>query len=102
MITGSDVFYALNSSVSRDLGSTWSPLTPQPGFERWSIDNRTEETICDFTPAWHQASGKLLGTGQTVRYFDNKVMKVRQPLHSEFHLRCQRKRVESAPHTKDA
>ncbi|MEZ6128697.1 MAG: sialidase family protein [Planctomycetaceae bacterium] len=78
MITGSDVFYALNSSVSRDLGSTWSPLTPQPGFERWSIDNRTEETICDFTPAWHQASGKLLGTGQTVRYFDNKVMKVRQ------------------------
>lgn len=77
MITGSDVFYALNSSVSRDLGKTWSPLTPQPGFERWQIDDRTEETICDFTPAWHQATGKLLGTGQTVRYFDNKVMKVR-------------------------
>jgi len=29
MITGSDVFYALNSSISRDLGETGSPLTPQ-------------------------------------------------------------------------
>lgn len=77
MITGSDVFYALNSSFSHDLGSTWSSFAAQPGFERWKIDDRTEETICDFTPAWHQASGKLLGTGQTVRYFDNKVMKVR-------------------------
>ena len=77
MITGSDVFYALNSSFSRDLGKTWSPLQPQPGFQRWKIDDRTEETICDFTPAWHQKTSSLLGTGQTVRYFDNKVMTVR-------------------------
>ncbi|WP_145168006.1 glycoside hydrolase [Rubripirellula lacrimiformis] len=77
MITGSDVFYALNSSLTNDLGQTWSPLTEQPGFQRWAIDDRSEETICDFTPAWHEASGKLLGTGQTVRYLDNKVMHVR-------------------------
>ena len=77
MITGSDVFYALNSSISRDLGESWSPLTPQSEFERWKLDERTEETVCDFTPAWHQATGTLLGTGQTVRYFDNKVMDVR-------------------------
>lgn len=77
MLTGSDVFYALNSSVSHDLGKTWSPLTPQPGFERRKIAERTEETISDFTPAWHQSSGKLLGTGHTVRYFDNRVMGVR-------------------------
>lgn len=77
MITGSDVFYALNSSISRDLGKTWSPLTPQTEFARWKIDERTEETVCDFTPAWHQATGTLLGTGQTVRYFDNKVMDIR-------------------------
>ncbi|MEZ6031890.1 MAG: glycerophosphodiester phosphodiesterase family protein [Planctomycetaceae bacterium] len=77
MITGSDVFYALNSAISRDLGKTWSPLTPQTEFERWKIDERTEETICDFTPAWHQATKTMLGTGQTVRYFDNKVMDVR-------------------------
>lgn len=83
MITGSDVFYALNSAVSRDSGETWTPLTPQSEFKRWRIDDRTEETICDFTPTWHQASGKLLGTGQTVRYLDNKVMKVR-PRHTAY------------------
>ncbi len=77
MITGSDVFYALNSSFSGDLGSTWSPLVPQESFQRHRIDDRREETICDFTPAWHQATGKLVGTGQTVQYQDNKVMDVR-------------------------
>lgn len=76
-ITGSDVFHALHSAFSGDMGRTWSALTPQPGFERWQIDSRTEETICDFTPQWHQATGKLLGTGHSVRYQDNKVMKVR-------------------------
>jgi len=77
MIKGSDVFYALNSSDTKDLAQTWSPLTPQQSFERTQIDERTEETICDFTPQWHRATGKLLGTGQTVRYQDNKVMHVR-------------------------
>lgn len=77
IITGSDVFYALNSATSTDLGKTWSAFTPQSAFERWQIDPQTEETICDFTPAWHAASGTLLGTGHTVRYRDNKVMKVR-------------------------
>lgn len=77
MITGSDVFYALNSTFSRDLGATWSPFVPQKSFERRRIDSRREETICDFTPVWHRVSGRLLGTGHTVQYLDNKVMKVR-------------------------
>lgn len=77
MITGSDVFYALNSSDSDDFGKTWSPLVPQEVFRRRKIDDRHEETICDFTPTWHQATGKLLGTGHTALYEDNKVMKVR-------------------------
>ena len=77
MITGSDVFYALNSAFSDDMATTWSPLLPQHSFGRRTIDERTEETTCDFTPAWHQATRKLLGIGHTVRYRDNKVMKVR-------------------------
>lgn len=76
-ITGSDVFYALNSAETEDLARTWSPLAEQIGFRREKLDARTEETICDFSPMWHAVTGKLLGTGQTVRYFDNKVMKVR-------------------------
>ena len=77
MITGSDVFYALNSSFSKNAGTSWSPLVPQETFQRRRIDDRRQQTICDFTPAWHHATGKLLGTGHTVQYQDNKVMKVR-------------------------
>jgi hypothetical protein len=35
-------------------------------------------TVCDFWPKWHAASGKLLGTGHTVWYQDNRVMPVRK------------------------
>ncbi len=76
-LTGSDVFRALHSCYSSDLGQHWSDLKLQPDFRRWIIEPGVEETICDFTPAWHAATGKLLGTGQSVRYRDNKVMKVR-------------------------
>lgn len=76
-ITGSDVFYALNSSVSTDLGKTWSPLQELQSFRRVVVEPGIEETTCDFTATWHAATGKLLGTGQTVRYQNNKVMKVR-------------------------
>jgi len=77
MITGSDVFYALSSSHTKDLGRTWSPLTEQKPMRRTVNDDDTEETTCDFTPTWHRRTGKLLGTGHTVRYQNNKVMKVR-------------------------
>ena len=76
-LTGSDVFYALHSSRSDDLGKTWSPLVKQDVLARKMIDERTEMTICDFTPAWHKSTQTLLGIGQTVWYRDNKVMPVR-------------------------
>ena len=33
-----------------------------------------EITVCDFWPRWHEKTGKLLGTGHTVVYENNKVM----------------------------
>ena len=76
-VTGSDTFTALSSSFSDDQGVTWSELLPQNGFARWQIGDSIEETICDFVPLWHKESGCLLGTGQSVRYQDGHVMKVR-------------------------
>ena len=76
-ITGSDVFYALNELSSVDLGHHWTEPVARDSFARKKIDARIEMTVCDFTPQWHTATGKLLGTGQTVWYRDNKVMKVR-------------------------
>jgi hypothetical protein len=75
LLTGSDVFFALNEMRTDDLGRTWTGPT-----EHTRTLGRREEpggvvvATCDFTPKWHAASGKLLGTGQTVRYRDDKVI----------------------------
>jgi hypothetical protein len=79
LLTGSDVFYALNEMRTDDLGQHWSEPTPHDE----SLGRRQEKDdivvcICDFTPQWHDASQTLLGIGQTVRYSNNKVMSVRK------------------------
>ena len=75
MLSGSDIFYALNEMRTADLGKTWTGPT-----EHTETLGRREEpegitvAASDFWPKWHQHSGKLLGIGHTVRYQDNKVM----------------------------
>jgi len=78
LLTGSDVFYALNEMRTDDLGKTWS----QPNEHGQTLGRRDEPDgvivgVCDFTPKWHAKSGKLLGIGQTVRYRNNKVIENR-------------------------
>lgn len=75
LLTGSDVFYALNHLSTSDLGRTWT----QPVENTDTLGRREEPegvivAACDFTPKWHAKSGKLLGIGHTVRYSDNKVI----------------------------
>ncbi|MCU0983024.1 MAG: exo-alpha-sialidase [Pirellulaceae bacterium] len=78
LLTGSDVFYALHNLWSDDLGKTWTEPKLQPVFERQKRGENIEMTVCDFWPKWHAASGKLLGTGHTVWYQDNRVMPIRK------------------------
>ena len=95
LLSGSDIFYALNELRSSDGGATWT--TPQriDSFARqtFSGSDRTlptgaeiaphllqpgdQTTVCDFVPKWHAQSGRLLGIGHTVWYRNNKVMHVR-------------------------
>lgn len=75
LLTGSDVFYALNHLSTSDLGRTWT----QPVENIDTLGRREEPggvivAACDFTPKWHAKSGRLLGIGHTVRYRDNKVI----------------------------
>lgn len=87
LLTGSDVFYALNHVSTSDLGRRWT----QP-IENADTLGRREEAggvivaACDFTPKWHAKSGRLLGIGHTVRYQDNKVMaeRARETCYSIF------------------
>jgi hypothetical protein len=75
LLTGSDVFFALNEMRTDDLGRTWTgPTEHARTLGRRDEPRGVVVATCDFTPKWHAASGKLLGTGQTVRYRDDKVI----------------------------
>ena len=79
LLTGSDVFFALNDTRSDDLGKSWSPITEHA--DTLGRRNEPEGVVvatCDFTPKWHAKSGKLLGIGHTVRYSGDKVIHDRQ------------------------
>lgn len=76
-LSGSDVFFALHSATYLNDALGWTPLVEQLPFRRETFQQQYERTVCDFTPAWHAATGKLLGTGQTVVYENNRVKKVR-------------------------
>ncbi len=78
LLTGSDVFFALNEMRTDDLGKSWSG--PTEHGETLGRRDEPEGVIvatCDFTPKWHAKSGKLLGTGQTVRYNNDRVIENR-------------------------
>lgn len=81
LLSGSDVFYALNEMRSPDRGATWTAPDEHASFARrpftWNGRDDLEITVCDFWPKWHAKSGRLLGTGHTVVYENNAVMKTR-------------------------
>jgi hypothetical protein len=78
LLTGSDVFFALNEMRTDDLGRTWSgPVEHSTTLGRRSEPGGVIVATCDFTPKWHAKTGKLLGTGQTVRYYNDKVIEER-------------------------
>lgn len=84
LLTGSDVFYALNHTSSSDLGKTWTPLVEHDKtLGRREEADGTIVAACDFTPKFHAKSGKLLGIGHTVRYSGDKVIHDR-PRESSF------------------
>lgn len=94
LLTGSDVFYALNQLTTEDGGQMWTEPQPLESFGRQTytgnepfptgaevatelLEPGDETTVCDFTPKWHASSQKLLGTGHTVWYRNNRVTHVR-------------------------
>ncbi len=77
LLSGSDIFYALNEMRSDDLGGTWTDPVEHDTLGRRAIEDGAVEVVCDFTPKWHAATGKLLGTGHSAQYRDNKLVSVR-------------------------
>jgi hypothetical protein len=69
LLTGCDVFYELNEMRTDDLGASWTGPIPHPEtLGRRRDPDGLETVICDATPRWHAATGRLLVTGQTAAY----------------------------------
>lgn len=87
LLSGSDVFYALNEMRTDDLGRTWrGPVEHQESLGRRNEPGGVIVAASDFWPKWHARTGKLLGIGHTVRYLDNKVIHgaTRQAVYSVY------------------
>jgi len=70
--SGSDVFFGLSEWRTSDLGRTWDgPVDHSETLGRRPEPDGVTVAVCDMTPGWHAASGKLLSTGHTVRYRDD-------------------------------
>jgi hypothetical protein len=68
LLSGSDVFYGLHDMRSDDFGVSWTEPTSHDTLNRRPFDDGQEIAICDVTPGWHQATGRLIGIGHTVVY----------------------------------
>ena len=70
-LTGSDVYKAFYTTRSDDLGQSWTEpersATMSPLWEEIA-GRKVPVAAADFTPGFHAATGKLLGTGHTVVY----------------------------------
>ncbi len=75
LLSGSDIFYELNDMRTDDLAASWSGPVPHPDtLGRRPESDGTESVICDATPRWHAATGKLLSTGHSALYRNNELV----------------------------
>lgn len=79
MLSGSDVFFALNEMRTDDLGRTWrGPVEHGDTLGRRNEPGGVIVAASDFWPKWHAKSRRLLGIGHTVRYRNERVIENRE------------------------
>jgi hypothetical protein len=69
-VSHSDYYSGLYTMQSRDMGSTWTPPREQAALGWRRGKPGIIIGICDFTPGWHEKTGKLLALGHTVYYHE--------------------------------
>ncbi len=71
--SGTDVYFALSEWRTEDMGRTWDgPVQHSSTLGRRKEPGGVEAAICDMTPSWHDLTGKLLITGHTKRYCNDR------------------------------
>ena len=71
-LSGSDIFSGLEMLSRKTSSDVWSPITPCSGLTRRPFKDGTEIAMCDATPFYHKASGKMLLTGHSVCYLNDE------------------------------
>ncbi len=92
-IKGCDVFKELKMNFTQDMGKSWSGFLEQPGFLSGQTENGVVICVCDFTPAWHEKTGKLLGTGHTTYYSDNRIIDGFRPRETAYSVYDEDKKI---------
>lgn len=86
-VSGSDVFKAMHSLHTDDLGKTWTkPRQSETlAIRHETIDGQKRPVaVSDFWPTWHAKSKTLLGTGHTVAYTPDWKVRDPRPRHTSF------------------
>lgn len=88
-VAGSDVFEAMYSMQTDDLGQTWTDPVPQENLTvnyRDINGERSPVTIANFWPSWHKKSQTLLGTGSNVAYTPKWKVRHPRPQETEYSI----------------
>jgi hypothetical protein len=94
LLAGSDIFYELNEMRTDDMGKRWSgPAAHGASLGRRDEPGGVQVVLCDFTPAWHAKTRKVLGTGHLARYIGDKLMPSPRPRHTGYSVYDERTRA---------
>ena len=81
-LSGCDVFYGLEMLTSSDSGAHWSAIRPSAALTRQPLPGGIEQVMCDATPMYHRATGKIILLGHDCLYRDDQQMKPPRPRHT--------------------
>jgi hypothetical protein len=70
-LSGSDIFYGMEMLKSFDGGESWSEIVPCKNLTRKSLGGGYEMGICDATPMYHKATGKIILIGYKNTYLND-------------------------------
>lgn len=68
----SDYYSALQYMLTEDMGKTWTEPVAPPELAWEERPNGEIIGVCDVTPGWHAATGKVLAIGAQVRYLNGQ------------------------------
>ena len=92
-LSGCDVFYGIEMMKSEDGGKSFSKPVLCEKLQRQYYDDGTSFVMCDATPFYHKATGKIILTGHMAWYgADNRLLREarsRAPLYAVYNEESQ-------------